>query len=104
MATSSWQSRTEDNYTENNLLIPYQPKDDNATIQYQLAQITRRMAAMESNMSKRRTFQRRFRSQSRGRRPSSRHRSPSTGRCGGHCYYHFNFGARAFKCKPPCTW
>lgn len=104
MATSSWQSRAKNDHIENNMLIPYQSKDDNATIQHQLAEITRRMAAMESNISKRRSFRRRFRSQSRGRRPPSRHRSPSTGRSGGLYYYHYNFGARAYQCNSPCTW
>ncbi|KAK9293480.1 hypothetical protein QLX08_011587 [Tetragonisca angustula] len=72
-------------------------------IQHQLAEITKRMTAMELNISKRRPFQRRFRSKSRGRRPLSRHRSSSTGR-NGFCYYHYNFGARAYKCEVPCTW
>lgn len=104
MATSFWQSRAEDDHTENNMLIPYQSKDDNTTIQHQLAGITRRMAAMESNISERRSFRRRFRFQTRGRRPPSRHCSPSTGRSEGLCYYHYNFGARAYQCNSPCTW
>ncbi|KOX73840.1 hypothetical protein WN51_13918 [Melipona quadrifasciata] len=100
MATSAWQSRAEDCYQEDNLVISHQPRENNV-ITHQLAEITRRMAAIETNMSRCRSFQRQ--SRSRGRQPQSRQRSTSTGRRG-LCYYHFKFGARAYQCRTPCMW
>lgn len=42
----------------------------------------------------------------RRRRYSNRRRSPSPTHSDDSpfCWYHFNFGARAQKCKPPCSW
>ncbi|KAK1120214.1 hypothetical protein K0M31_012581 [Melipona bicolor] len=105
MATSAIHSRTDGGYNETKMADTYQLRDDMAAIQYQLAEMTHKMATMETNLSRRRPFHRqpRFRdrrSQSRGR-PSSSRQYKTTGEL---CYYHFNFGARAHKCKNPCNW
>ncbi|XP_064482933.1 uncharacterized protein LOC135395772 [Ornithodoros turicata] len=46
------------------------------------------------------------RQDNRRRRYSSRCRfpSPAHSQDSPFCWYHFNFGGRAQKCKPPCTW
>jgi hypothetical protein len=40
-----------------------------------------------------------FRSRSRSQSPRSMYREG-----GRYCYYHFEFGNKAFRCKPPCQW
>ncbi|KOX69812.1 hypothetical protein WN51_06000 [Melipona quadrifasciata] len=139
MTISASHSRADDGYNETKMADTHQLRDDMAAIQYQLVEMTYKMATMETNLSRQRLLHRqpRFRdrrsqsrgrrsqsrgrrsqshgrrSQSRGRRSQSRgRRSQSRGRPSpsqykttrGLCYYHFNFGARARKCKNPCNW
>ncbi|KAK1120135.1 hypothetical protein K0M31_012859 [Melipona bicolor] len=90
MAASACQSRADGGFHENNLAGFHQSREDYVAIQHQLAEMTRRMATMETNISQRRPFQRR--SQSRGRRSPSRQRTSITGKSEELCYYHFNYG------------
>ncbi|KAK1120839.1 hypothetical protein K0M31_006988 [Melipona bicolor] len=82
-----------------------QLKGNLAAIQHQLAELTYKIATMETNFSRQRSLERRPRSRdrrsiSRGRRFPARPYTPAEGLC----YYHFNFGARAYKCQKPCNW
>lgn len=46
----------------------------------------------------------RSRSRPRGGRSQSRSRTPQPPPGHPHCWYHFTFGARAYKCQQPCSW
>ncbi|KOX80086.1 hypothetical protein WN51_08990 [Melipona quadrifasciata] len=57
MATSAYQPPKASGLQENNFTISHLSRENIVTIQYQLAEMTRRMAAMETSISRRRPFQ-----------------------------------------------
>ncbi|KAK1117650.1 hypothetical protein K0M31_015820 [Melipona bicolor] len=98
MATSQSLYKADHSHLESIMADNQQLKDNLAAIQHQLAQLTYKIATMETNFSHQRSFQRR--SRSCDRRSPARQYTPTEGLC---CY-HFNFGARAYKCQKPCNW
>ncbi|XP_035437084.2 uncharacterized protein LOC126912868 [Spodoptera frugiperda] len=70
----------------------------------QVSELTRQVAALKSQLSSRgrhRSHSRSSESRRRYDRSSSRLKDPPKNHP--HCFYHFNYGARAHKCRSPCN-
>lgn len=75
------------------------PPAHNSPLEAKIEQLTQQMSELAALVNRRersrdRGFSHRNRSRSRGR-----YREPANG----HCFYHTNFGTRAKKCSPPCS-
>lgn len=88
--------------------LPSAACDIEALLKTKLSQLTlsfrQELAAIRQEMSDflRRNSDRR--SPPTRARSRSRSRQRRLERRGGRCFYHFKFGANAFRCEPPCNW